>query len=113
MKALENGSLIKLASWVFAYASVGTLEGYCPAHAPAARAKGEPECWAIYAGSAITNSPAYYAAEKAKVASAVVVAEGEVVSIEGKPYAVKVVKGNAGSFPVNSDPIKFLPGAPA
>lgn len=106
---LKHNDLVKIASWVGSYAKVGTLNGYCPDRAATARERGEPEAWTVNAGAALSSDKSYYAAEEAKAASAIVIAHGETVEIEGKPYTVRVMPRNDGQFPRNSDPIHFIP----
>jgi len=105
---LNHNDLVKLASWTHAYAKVGTLNGFSPDTANKARERGEDEAWTSQAGTIITSDKSYYAREEKLVASAIVIAHGETVEIEGNLYTVNVNKGNDGSFPRNCDPIRFI-----
>ena len=108
MLNLNHGSTIRLAAWN-AFAIVGTIQSYCsPRFAAMARARGDAEAWASYAGAAITDHRSYYIKHKADVASAIIVEHGQVVEIEGNRYSVKVMRGCLPS-PQFSDPIHFIP----
>ena len=108
MTNLSYGTNVRLATWGNSYAKIGTLDGYCtPAQAEISRKRGEPEAWTTFAGTCLTTSKQYYADEARKYADAVVIADGETVDIDGNLYVVNVIKGNAGPYPRNSDPIHF------
>lgn len=111
MTTLSNGQYVRLATWTHSVASVGTLEsmGLKPETLAMCRNRRDPEAWTVYAGSTISDSKAFYERDRARVAGATVIADGETVEIEGKAYRVRVVEGNAGSSPRNSDPIRFVP----
>jgi hypothetical protein len=115
---LNHGTLVRLATWKNSYARVGTIEGYAnedtrygtpEATIQRAVAMKQPMAWTSYAGSTICADPGFYERHAAQVASATVIAHGETVEIEGRYYAVRVVRGNDGAFPRNSDPIAFTP----
>jgi hypothetical protein len=108
MQTLSHRQTIRLASWTHSFVTVGTLNGYCPNNADMARRRGDPECWAVYAGSTISSSPAFYERDRLRVSEATIVSDGEIVKIEGKQYRCSVVRGNAGQSPRNSDPIHFI-----
>lgn len=110
---------IRLASWAEPfYATVFSVEGY------ARKSGADPEKWVAMElsrgrGLAASIAPSkaivggecgrqYYARERAKAASAVTLAEGDLVRIEGRVYRAKVARGNDGDAPRNSDPIHFV-----
>jgi NAD(P)H-hydrate repair Nnr-like enzyme with NAD(P)H-hydrate dehydratase domain len=117
MTKLSHGALVRLAAWTNSFAKVRTLAGYAtergygPEFAEARRLRGEPEAWALFGGTVLSEDKSFYAREAAKYATAVVVFKGQTVEIEGKRFTVRVVKGNEGRFPRNSDPISFAPVA--
>lgn len=111
---------IRLASWTSpSYATVFSVEGY------ARKSGADPEKWVAMElsrgrglAASIAKSAAivggeygqqYYAQERAKAGSAVTLAEGDLVRIEGRVYRTKVAWGNDGTSPKNSDPIHFTP----
>ncbi len=49
---------------------------------------------------------------RAKAREAVTLQPGQIVQIENRHYTVRVARGNDGRFPVNSDPIHFIPVDP-
>jgi hypothetical protein len=114
---LTHGELVRLASWSSSYASVGSVEGYTASYQgdvaralERAQANGHELAWTVNVGaSLVADGGAYYARENARVAGATILEDGQRVLIEGRPYRVRVVPGNAGEFPKNSDPIKFVP----
>lgn len=116
---LRHDQYVRLASWTNSYAQVGTVEGIyrktpgCEVYGALARAKalGHDIAFATYAGSTITSSKGFYEREAERVASAAILAEGQRVEIEGRAYTVKITPGNAGRFPKNADPIRFVPVA--
>ena len=110
---------IRLASWMeCCYATVFSVEGY------ARKSGADPDKWValeLSRGRGLASSIApskaivggeygrqYYAQERAKAASAVTIAEGDLVRIEGRVYRTKVAHGNGGDAPRNSDPIHFV-----
>ena len=106
MKTLSHNTLIRLPSWAdMYYATVGTNHGFYRDRGW--EPEGENSAWSTFAGSMLSNSPAYYDNEKKKAACAVTIEEGETVEIERIAYKVKVMPGNGGMFPKNSDPIHF------
>lgn len=116
--SLRHDQAVRLAAWAPSfYAKVGTVEGIYrkdgrdPAPALArAKANGHEIAFATYSGSALVNDGGAYAArERATSAEAVTLFEGDNVEIEGRRYVVRVTRGNAGTFPVNSNPIRFVP----
>ena len=118
MQTLKHGDLIKLATWKMATAKVATLPGFHAKYndGPEALARSRanpqsPEVFCTYAGAAITSDPGHYTREIYKNEKAIVVTDGETVMVEGKEYTVKVMCGNGGEFPRNSDPIHFIPVA--
>ena len=113
MTTIRHGDRIRLASWVYATASVATLIGFhkgdeAAAAASRARHPKEPEVFAVFAGTVLSDSRSFYERDKALHAAAVVVADGETVEVDGLRYAIKVMSGNDGRFPRNSDPIHFI-----
>lgn len=115
--SLAHGQLIRLASWTHSYAKFGTVEGFGFEHGTEgiawsvrrAIAERHQMAFSTYTGSRLTDSKAFYADEAQKAASAIVVADGDLIRAEGRMYRVKVVQGNGGQFPKNSDPIHFTP----
>ena len=109
---------VRLASWMPTFfATVYTAEGYALASGmdPAAvAARHQEKGWelasTIYSGATLVGGDggAYYARQRAIADSAVTLAEGQIVTIEGRAYRVQVVRGNGGKTPVNSDPIHFI-----
>lgn len=108
---------VRLASWMPTfYATVYSAEGYAvdrdmdPVAAVARhRERGWEMAATIFTGAALVNDGgAFHARQRAIADGAVTLAEGQIVSIEGRTYRVRVVPGNGGSAPVNSDPIKFI-----
>lgn len=95
MEYLQDGDIIKLASWRHNYAIV--------------RVRGE---YALKSTSIITSDPDHASRHRAALASARIVAIGETVSIDGKPYTVSVPRGNEREAR-NSDPIHFHPAPEA
>jgi hypothetical protein len=106
---LNHDDLIRISSWTSSFATVGTLEGYCPDHAAKQRDQGCPEVWSGYTGSCISSSPSFYEKHRAEVASAIVIEDGDLVTVEGSFYRVFVIEGSGGEFPRNSDPVHFVP----
>ena len=112
-KTLSHKTLVRLPAWdAMSAAEVNTLNGYCPDFAPVARGRGEPEVWATYSGSVLTNSKAYYDALRERVALAVTLEDGDRVTVDGADYVVKVMRGNH-VYPANCDPIHFVPAETA
>lgn len=115
--SLAHGQLIRLASWTNSYAKFGTVEGYGFEAGTAgidwsvrrALAERHHLAWTSYVGSCLSNDPTFYEGERKKYLSAIVVADGDLIRAEGRMYRVKVVQGNGGQFPKNSDPIHFTP----
>jgi hypothetical protein len=112
---LKHGDFIRGAQWVAPfYASVFGSDGYSAERGrdPAverARAteRGHALAGSIYTGAVLTTSVAFREQEAARYASAVALAEGDLVSIEGATYRVRFVPGNERG-PRNSDPIQFI-----
>lgn len=96
MEHLQDGDIIKLASWRHNYATVRTRGAL----------------YALKSVSIIANDPSHAERHRAALASARVVAIGETVSIDGKPYTVSVPRGNVDEAR-NSDPIHFHPAPQA
>jgi len=123
IKTLTYDTPVRIAAWADSEsADVFTVRGYAqkngqdPDAAEArAIANGHELASTIYSSGALVgdrNLGARLAAERrAKAASATVLEDGEPVMIEGKRYKVRVNRGNAGTYPANSDPIAFLPEA--
>jgi len=115
--ALTYGQPVRHANWLNpSIAKVFTLRGYCAKNgsnyeAALARAieNGHEIVGAINTGACLHDSAALRAREDATFASATVLTEGQEVEIEGTRYTVAFVKGNTGTSPRHSDPIKFLP----
>lgn len=113
--SLAHGQLIRLASWTHSYAKFGTVEGFgfelgtegIAWSVRRAIAERHQMAFSTYTGSCLTDSKAFYADEAQKAASAIVVAEGDLIRAEGRMYRVRVIAGNGGPFPKNSDPIHF------
>lgn len=95
MEYLRDGDTIKLASWKHNYATVRVRGAY-----------------AVKSTSIITSDPNHAARHREAVSGARIVAIGETVSIDGKPYTVSVPRGNEKEA-VNSDPIHFHPAPQA
>lgn len=118
MTKIKHGDRIKLVDWQIATASVATLTGFYTgadstmkgtiADIERSRAKGHPEVFATFAGSALSADKSFWKRDKDRNAAAIVVAHGEIVEVEGNHYKIQVVTGNTAS-PRNSDPIHFSP----
>ena len=110
MKTLHHNQLCYVAAWGREEAfSIGTLEGYAAESGSdinkaleRAKANGHDIVWSINPGKAITNSDGYYDRLRALQASATEIAGGELVSIEGRTYTVKLMGARY------SDPVHFL-----
>jgi hypothetical protein len=130
---LTAGTRIRLATWVIDTATVGSVEAFsAQSHEEGVRcgfprslamtkseaiqeglerviSHGHELAWTVYAGSALVNDPSeYHRAKRAEHESALVVEDGILVEIEGRPYRIKVLPGQT-QFPKYSDPIKFIP----
>ena len=118
MKTLKNGEFVKMNRGMFLafrpLVEVGTLEAYYAAETPAFIADRIESslqlhrslAWTLQHSNALTSNYAGKAAELAKKAaqfdSATVLEDGEVVTVEGRVYAVRYM----GDY---SDPIHFIP----
>lgn len=112
---------VRLAAWADdAFAEVFTVRGYATVHGmnpedyeTMARANGHALAGTIYTSGALVGDRAaakrMLDARRAAAASAVTLAPGQVVQIDGRPYEVRVAAGNDRRYPVNSDPIHFDP----
>jgi len=121
MKTLTYDQPIRLASWADdAFATVFTVRGYATAkgmnpdeYEVMARANGHALTGSIYSSGALVGDRALgqrlLAERLAAAAAAATLAPGEVVEIEGRPYRVQIARGNDGRYPVNCDPIHFIP----
>jgi hypothetical protein len=122
-RVLRHGDRVRLATWAAPYdrttVEVGTVRGYAteyrkdPAEAYArARKNGHEIAWTLHAGTALTDSKAFYAAQRKiedeNLARAVILAPGDTVQIDGEQFVVLVPPGNTNGVR-NSDPIKFQP----
>jgi len=105
MEVLTHGDNIKLASWHYNYATVRTLKAVRPNIVPSDDSE---LAWTIKSATILTNDPSHADAHNEAQARAIIVAMGETVSIDGKPYLVRVPRGNE-SEARNSDPIHFIP----
>ena len=121
MKTLTYDQPIRLAPWADdAFATVFTVRGYAIANGSnpdeyesRARANGHRLMSTIYTSGALVGDRALakrMVDERiAAAAGAVTLTAGQVVEIEGRPYTVRVARGNDGRYPVNCDPIHFDP----
>jgi len=121
MKTLTYDQPIRLASWADdAFATVFTVRGYAIANGSnpdeyesRARANGHRLMSTIYTSGALVGDRALahrlLAERRAKAAAAVTLDRDEVVEIEGRSYRVQIARGNDGRYPVNCDPIHFIP----
>lgn len=118
---LRHDDKVRLPTWVASYAQVFTVRGYAracgedPAAAEArAIARGHALAATIYLGATLVNDGgAHHARQRQLAAAAIVLTEGEVYEIEGRLYRCRVIPGNGGTFPQNSDPIAWRPVAAA
>lgn len=121
MITLTHNQPIRLAAWADnASATVFTTRGYaiengrdpdaCEARA---RANGHALNSSIYSSGTLVGDRAYgkllLEKELAAAKAAVTLEPGQVVEIDGRPYTVRVARGNDGRYPVNCDPIHFDP----
>lgn len=121
MITLTYNQPVRLAPWADdAFAEVFTVRGYATAkgmnpddYETMARANGHALAGTIYTSGALVGDRAaakrMLDARLAAAASAVTLAPGQVVQIDGRPYEVRVAAGNDRRYPVNSDPIHFDP----
>ena len=114
MKQLTFETLVRVSTWnKMTYASVFTLDGYAKKnnlsedHVAESIARGDEIVGTIYTGTTITNSETYYENEKQRGENAVVIENGETVSIDDVQYKVVVLPGQT-NYPKYSDPIKFV-----
>lgn len=119
--SLTHGQNIRIASWANTIsASVFTTRGYaiengeCPDEAVTrARGFGHDLVGSIYSAGALVGDRALAmklaAEERARAESAAVLADGDMVEIDGALHRVVVMRGNTGLFPANCDPIHFRP----
>lgn len=106
MITLKHNDKVKLASWGSSYAVMHTDRGYMAENGKHQDNIGDVV--AIYTGSTITNSQAFYDKQDEVYKSAVVLTDGETVTVEGMAFRVKVMPRNGGAFPTNNDPIHFI-----
>lgn len=123
MITLAYNQRIRLSTWADnASATVFTVRGYATEkgmnpddYETMARANGHPLVGSIYSGGALVGDRAtaarMLADELAAAQGAATLAQDERVQIDGRCYRVRVARGNAGRYPVNSDPIHFIPTA--
>jgi len=112
MTALKNADLVRLASWTNSFAKVGTLAGHYGRPVSLREiAKEEVICgsevWTVYTGATLSSDKGFYDRERALYETAIVIAPGDIVEIDGVQFKVVVAKHNQGSYPKNSDPIGF------
>jgi len=122
MKTLAHNDRIRIATWSYATATVGTARGYAvemnephrygengPIAEENAITNGHCIVWSSYVGAALVNDPsgAYHAQKKAEHDAAIIVSNGETVEIDGGIYTVDVLPGQRLN-PRYSDPIKFV-----
>ena len=112
---------VRLATWFDNItAEVFTISGYAVERGddPAAKIKravefGHDMACTIYTGATLLGDRAEATrrldAERAAAAAAVILTNGQTVEIDGTLYTVRVMPGNAGKSPTNSDPIHFIP----
>ena len=112
MEYLQDGDIIKLASWRHNYATVRTLKAWLAERPNRFAMNDAPRAWANKSATVITNDPNHAERHRTALASARIVAIGEMVSIDGKPYTVSVPRGNVDEAR-NSDPIHFHPAPEA
>ena len=121
MIELNHGDRVRLATWAHPYdlttVEVHTVRGYVAEYREdpeeaftRARERGHETAWTIYVGSSLTDSRAFneakLAEQKADLARAVILSIGDVVTIEGETFEVRVPTGNL-RRPRNSGPIHF------
>lgn len=120
---LSYGQFVRIAGWDPSESvEVFTLRGYCEKNGSnyeralaASKAHGHATAGTISTGATLVGDRAL-AAKLAlealgRAALAEVIADGQEVEIEGDIFRVRVVPGNAGRHPRNSDPIHFIPVA--
>jgi hypothetical protein len=120
MITLTHGTPIRAGSWTGSdYAETFTTEGYAAKSGIDAaklvansQANGHDLAGSIYAGSSLLGdrAAAKAAAERdlANRNAAVIINNGDRVTIEGREYTVKIDRRNEAS-PRVSDPIRFIP----
>lgn len=121
MKTLTYQQPVRLAAWADdAFVTVFTTRGYALANGrdadeaeARARRNGHALMGTIYSSNPLvgdrTLGAALLAKARAQAAAAVTLDRDEVVKIEGRPYRVRIARGNDGRYPVNCDPIHFIP----
>ena len=119
MITLTYSQPVRLAAWADdAFAEVFTVRGYAMVrgmHPDAAemhaKDRGHEMVGTIYNAGALVGDRAtakrLLDARRAAAAAAVTLAPGQVVQIDGRPYEVRVARGNDRRYPVNCDPIHF------
>ena len=120
-KTLHHRMPVKLTAWadnitaeIFTVAGYAIERGRDPTEAVK---RAQDNCHelagSIYIGGTLVGDRAdgqrRLAEARQRNRDAMLLEEGETVEIEGALYVVKIVPGNAGRFPRNSDPIKFRP----
>ena len=120
MLTLTHGDLIRAGSWAGSdYAETFTIEGYATKSGMDAatmvansKANGHELASSIYAGSSLIGdraaAKAAAARDMANRNAAIVINNGDRVTIEGRKYTVKIDRRNETS-PRVSDPIHFVP----
>lgn len=118
MTILKHDDHVRLEGWEGISVKVGTARGYAAsyngdqeeAHQRAVK-NGHNTAWTVYTGTALYGDRAYGALKAAErmenFIKAILLADGQVVEIEGERFTVKVIRRNE-KYPVNSDPIHFI-----
>ncbi len=113
MKTLKANDKIRLASWRYPFCAV-VGHAFGPEHAeflPMWIARGDELVFATYAGSALVDGGPnceYHRQGQIAYQGCQVVADGEIVEVEGRQYELRVHPGQE-RFPKFSNPIKFVP----
>jgi len=101
---IVDGDFVRLEAWDYSTATIGIDWDADDDHPYGFRP------FAMYAGAMLADDGGAHNREmKARNAAAHVLTDGQEVRIAGYQFTVKVMRGNAGRFPVNSDPIHFIP----
>ena len=88
MTTLKNADLVRLASWTNSFAKVGTLAGHYGRPVSLREiAKEEVICgsevWTVYTGATLSSDKGFYDRERALYETAIVIAPGDIVEIDG------------------------------
>lgn len=100
---LNHDDLIRISSWTSSVAKVSTLEGHCPDHAAKQRDQGCPEVSAVWSGYYVDYNDGTRHACAVELTSAIVIEDGDLVTVEGRFYRVFVIEGSGG------EPVHFVP----